>query len=92
MEITRIKPFKFKVGRYSLNESELRYLMLEIFLGRRPEMIGKTIKDCKGNVATFRFDGKLTENVYGFSLNSMLTLDMIQGEKLSNCRGIYNLK
>jgi hypothetical protein len=36
MLITRIKPPKFRVGRYILNEYELRQLQLEVAQGLKP--------------------------------------------------------
>lgn len=43
--ITRIKPPKYKLGRYSLNEYELRQLMLEVAKGEK--QAGQYIKDEK---------------------------------------------
>ncbi len=57
MMITRIKPPKYKVGRYSLNEYELRQLMLEVAKKEKP--FGQTVKDQKGHCATIQEDGSL---------------------------------
>ena len=41
MKITRIKAPKFKVGRFVLNEYELRQLQYEVAQGLKPQRIFK---------------------------------------------------
>lgn len=42
MEITRIKPIKYRVGKYVLNELELRQLCIEVVQGLKPAGIKVT--------------------------------------------------
>lgn len=74
--ITRIKPPKYKVGRYSLNEYELRQLMLEVAKKEKP--FGQTVKDQKGYCATIQEDGSLSCNLFGTDIMSLATLQMIR--------------
>lgn len=80
MKLKRIKPPKFKVGRYTLNEYELRQLMLDVALGEVD--CGIEIKDEKGNTAVITESGFL-EFTKGyllkrFSLSSDLTMKLIR--------------
>lgn len=79
--ITRVKPPKYKVGRYSLNEYELRTLMLEVAKKEKPS--GQTVKDDKGNFATIQPDGSLSCNLFGTDIMSRCTLQMIGIRRLS---------
>lgn len=74
--ITRIKPPKYKVGRYSLNEYELRQLMLEVAMGKKP--IGIEVKDQTGTIAFIQKDDSLNRNLFGMDICSSATLDMIK--------------
>lgn len=73
--ITRIKPPKYKVGRYSLNEYELRQLMLEVAKKEKP--FGQTVKDQTGYCATIQEDGSLSCNLFGTDIMSNATLQML---------------
>jgi hypothetical protein len=75
MEITRIQPPKFRVGKHLLNEYELRTLMLEVAQGKKPA--GIKVKCSQGNISIIRKDGVLTENLTGFSLAAELTIQML---------------
>jgi hypothetical protein len=75
MEITRVQPPKFRVGKYLLNEYELRTLMLEVAQGKKPA--GIKVKCSQGNISIIRKDGVLTENLTGFSLAAELTIQML---------------
>jgi hypothetical protein len=74
--ITRIKPPKYKVGRYTLNEYELRQLMLEVAKKEKP--FGQIVKDQKGSCATIQEDGSLSNNLFGTDIMSLATLHMIR--------------
>ena len=76
LTFTRIKPPKYRIGRYILNEYELRKVMLEVAQGLKPAWI--KVKDIYGNVAEIRPDGALAgDTLYGFAINSRFTLDML---------------
>jgi hypothetical protein len=79
MKIKRIKAPKFKVGRYSLNEYEVRNLMVEIAKGERPA--GLVVTDEKGQSATLLENGRPDKNLYGFGVASELTLELIRIER-----------
>jgi len=74
--ITRIKPPKFRVGKFSLNEYELRTLMLEVAKGEK--LHGIKVKDQTGRCVTILEDGTLSSNVFGTDINSLLTLEIIR--------------
>ena len=77
MKITRIKPPKYKVGRYVLNEYEVRCMMSEVCLGsRNPD--GIHIEDESGKIAEILPDGRLTENLKGFDISGNYTLILIR--------------
>jgi len=75
MVITRISPPKFKVGRFSLNEYELRNLMLEVAKEVKPS--GIKVKDILGVIAYIEPTGYLSVNLEGFGISSKLTLQLI---------------
>lgn len=76
MEITRIKAPKFRVGRYVLNEYELRQLMLDVVLGLKPA--GIEVRDERGVVATIRKDGGLSNNLEGLAISGQLHIARIK--------------
>ena len=74
MAIKRIQCPKFRIGRYKLNEYELRYLMLTIAEGDNQEFIGRKVTDCtSGESAVFLPNGRLKLNRDRFSGLSVLT-------------------
>jgi hypothetical protein len=75
MEITRVQPPKFRVGKHLLNEYELRTLMLEVAQGKKPA--GIKVKCSEGNISTIRKDGVLTEKLTGLDLAVSLTFQML---------------
>ena len=75
MIITRVKAPKFKVGRYVLNEYELRTLMLEVAEGKKPA--GIIVTEGK-HTAEILHTGILSHNLPGLAINSMTTLDIIK--------------
>lgn len=76
MKITRIKAPKYKLGRHSLNEYELRQLMLEVAKKEKPH--GQIIKDPKGFCATIQENGSLSRNLFGTDIMSLATLAMLR--------------
>lgn len=74
-KVKRIAPPKFKVGRYVLNEYELRNLMLEVCKGERDS--GIRVKGENGEVAYINADGTLSARLSGLAINSRFTLDMM---------------
>ncbi len=89
MNITRIKPPKYKVGRNVLNEYEVRCLMSEVCLGKKPS--GIKITDSAGVTAEILPDGRLTENLKGFDISGNFTLVLIREERLRS-RNVDNTK
>lgn len=76
MKITRIKPPKYKVGKYSLNEYELRQLMVEVAKGEKAS--GLIVKDEKETCATIKEDGALSCPLFGMNISSAFTLEIIR--------------
>lgn len=76
MNITRIKPPKWRVGKYVLNEYEVRCLMADVCLGKKEP--GIKITDEDGNTAEILPDGRLTNNLKGFDVASNFTLILIR--------------
>ena len=67
---TRIPAPKFRMGRYTLNEYELRYLMLQVAQGHKPGFIGTKIKDESGNSVVITEDGTLSGRLPGLHINT----------------------
>ena len=82
LSITRIKPPKYKVGRYSLNEYELRCLMAEVSEGLKPS--GIVVKDKDGVTAVIEDSGRLSHTLHGLDISSMYTLTLIKQMRLRN--------
>lgn len=76
LKVKRITPPVFKVGRYKINEYELRNLMLEVARGEKPS--GIVVKDSTGTTATVLENGSLSNNLKGLELNSLFTLEMLK--------------
>lgn len=76
MQVTRIKAPKYKVGRYTLNEYELRTLQYEVAQGLKPH--GIKVKDERGTIATIQPDGTMDCNVYGYDINSLCTIGILR--------------
>jgi hypothetical protein len=87
MNITRIAAPKFKVGRYTLNEYELRQLMLEVCRGERPAGIKVTqIRVPLSNgyttaTAMIERNGRLSANLPGLAVATDISLDMWREER-----------
>jgi hypothetical protein len=75
-KIKRIKPPKFKLGRYILNEYELRNLMLEVAKGSAPKNL--KVKDKNGLEAEILENGRLSVSLEGLQINSELTLGVLR--------------
>lgn len=75
MKITRVKPPKYRMGRYRLSEYDLRALMLEVARGEKPS--GIVIKDETGCCAHIQEDGSLSACLWGMDIMSIMTLGMI---------------
>jgi hypothetical protein len=74
-ELKRIKPPKFKVGKYSLNEYELRQLQLDVAKGLQPS--GIVVKDCNNNRAVINDDGSLTDDLTGMDWSIKIKLELL---------------
>ena len=72
---TRIKPPKFKVGNYVLNEYELRQLQLEVAQGKRK---GNIIVKEDDNSHLIKPDGTFNIAPKGYSINGERTLALIR--------------
>ena len=75
MKITRVKAPKFRVGRYVLNEYELRTLMVEVAKGEKPGNI--KVKCPQGMVSIIREDGILTDSLSGFDIAAKLCIELL---------------
>lgn len=86
MEITRIKEPKFKVGRYVLNECELRQLQLEVSQGLKP--VGIVVKDLtNGKSSTIGESGKFNFTFgddSGYSKSTKISLEMHKYSRIKN--------
>ena len=78
--ITRIKPPKFKVGRLSLNEYEVRKLMVDVANGIQPA--GIIVTDDEGVSATLQKDGRPDKQLYGFGISAGFTIDLLRIDRL----------
>jgi hypothetical protein len=75
VKITRLNPAKFRVGRYILNELEVRYLQLETAQGKRePNSI--VITDHYGHKATINENGVLSAELVGMGDADNLALEL----------------
>jgi hypothetical protein len=77
--IVAIKPPKFRVKRFTLNEYELRNLMLQVAKGEH--IYGIVVTDMEGNKATIQADGSLSQNLFGMDIMSRLTLNMLAARR-----------
>ena len=75
-KITRINPPKFKVGRYVLNEYEVRCLQVEVAKGERNG--GILIKEVNGDSAIILHDGTLNVSLKGYQVSSAFTLELLR--------------
>jgi hypothetical protein len=75
MEITRFKAPTFKVGRYTLNEYELRILQIEVALAEKPP--GIKVRDMEGTVAYIRRNGCLSNSLKGTEIAGALSLRLL---------------
>lgn len=85
MEITRIKSPKFRVGRYILNEYELRQLQLEVAQEIKPS--GIVVKSLQNNVSDTilpngKFEHGFGENS-GYDIGSQISITHYKLNKLS---------
>jgi hypothetical protein len=75
---TKIKPPTFKVNSHTLNEYELRTLMVEVQNGKwKEEEI--YVEDIKGNKVMLHKDGTIRDDLYGFNLISTLKYELVKG-------------
>ena len=74
--MTRINPPKWRVGRYVLNEYEVRCLMTDVCLGKKPA--GIKITDENGKIAEILPDGRLTDKLKGFYFAGNYTLILLR--------------
>lgn len=79
-----IKPPKYRVGKYVLNEYELRQLQVDVMNGVFESPI--TIRDEKGQSFTIASNGRLSGSPYGFNFTSRCVLEMLKNERYLNSR------
>jgi hypothetical protein len=72
--IKRISAPKFKVGRFVLNEYELRQLMLDVANGN--EAAGIKVKDSTGKVVEILEDGHLSGCIKGLDVADSLAMEL----------------
>lgn len=75
--IIRIKAPKFRVGKLTLNEYEVRQLMVEVAKGWRAESLIE-VRDEDGTIATIGKDGHLSQGLRGLKVGSDLTMELIR--------------
>lgn len=75
-KIKRIKPPKFKVGRYVLNEYELRCLQVEVAKGDRDG--GIMVREQSGESAIILDDGTLNIPLKGYQIASTFSLELLR--------------
>ena len=64
-----IRPPKFRIGRWSLNEYELRCLLVDISNGEMQFFVNSKIIDSFGDVAYITSNGTLSERLKGMEVN-----------------------
>ena len=89
MKITRVKPPKYKVGKHTLNEYEVRTLMLEVAKGLKPAYI--EITDENGVTANILPNGRLAFNLYGFDICGNLTIGLLKLDRQRKIEGRFGL-
>lgn len=79
MQIKKINPPKFKIGRYRLNEYELRNLMLEVAEGNNTFFINAKVTDEYGNSAYIATNGALTGDRFpGLAIATEISMKHMQ--------------
>ena len=68
------------MGRYVLNEYEVRCLMSEVCLGQKNP--GIKITDSDGTTAEILPNGRLTKNLNGFDISGNYTLILLREQRI----------
>ena len=76
MEITRINPPKFKIGRYVLNEYELRQLQLDVAKGLKEGNIKVKCLN-SGRTSILNEEGLFNPPLEGMGVSSGITLQLL---------------
>lgn len=85
-----IKPPKYRVGKYVLNEYELRQLQVDVMNGQIEAPV--TVKDEKGASFTIGRSGRMSGSPYGYNFTSKCTLELLSYERnLAKSQGIITL-
>ena len=71
---TRIPPPEFYIDDYTLNEYELRQLMVDIAKGLHQGNL--SVVDITGNEAIIDENGRLSGPLYGLDLNDKLAIEL----------------
>ena len=75
MNITKVNPPRFKIGKKFINEYELRTLLIEIKKGEKPS--GITVTDeTSGTKAVITALGTLSEKLEGLALADELAMKL----------------
>lgn len=75
-EYTRIEPPIFHINGHTLNEYELRQLMVDLSWGRFQNSYH--VQDCKGNWAVLQSNGVIAGELYGLDLITNSTIRLLQ--------------
>ncbi len=78
IKITRIKPPKYYVGRYALNEYELRCLMAEVCAGEKEA--GIVVYDGTTH-AKILPNGRLSKNLKGMDISANYTIALLRAQR-----------
>jgi hypothetical protein len=86
---TEIKPPKFRIGRYVLNEYELRNLLLDVCKGDKESFIGCTVIDDLGNKAKIKWYG-LDSRLHGLDIMTKIAFEYmsVKNKKVGDLDGI----
>ena len=81
ISFNRIKIPRFKIGRFVLNEYEIRQIMAEVSEGKRKGNI--KFKDDRERIITILDDGSCSQSPKGFEIASSFTLRSIKARRVA---------
>jgi hypothetical protein len=66
---------KFRIGRYKLNEYELRQLLLDVAKGENTQFLGAKVTDCTTSDIAFITNNGLSDRLYGLDISTKIALE-----------------
>ena len=83
----RIEAPKYKIGRFTFNEYEVREIIARVAEGTLShEKI--SITDMKGNTVTLNEDGTTTGDIYGWSIATSKTMRRLRANRYVESNGV----